>query len=365
MATRKLSAGKQIVAASIVAVSLFVNPFYALAADGSGTNSVSPTSVIVNSTGNVLNFTFTGLETMDSGGIQITAPSGWSAPNGTAGTAGYTTVSSTGTVANVLNNLDATTNWSASRHMSLSTSADVNSESIPASSLSLSNGITATAAANEQWYFNYGSASNWGVTASPANLTVGMFLKSSVNTASGDLSWQDDDSANLASPLDTIALPALTANTWTYTSATLGATSRTSISSYGFRYTTDLGAATVKADTLSVLFQQNDSNNGWTEDGSISDSTLSTAGNFKEGTGAVRCTYAAGAGTGTSGECWNNEGSAITVGPGTTIGFWVRPSVALNEGDFAWVDDNSSNLASPGDVVTLYYQARTYFAQHP
>lgn len=40
------------------------------AADGSGTNTVSPTSVIVSSTGNTETFTFTAAETMDSGGFE-------------------------------------------------------------------------------------------------------------------------------------------------------------------------------------------------------------------------------------------------------------------------------------------------------
>jgi len=64
---------------------------YALAADGSVTNTVLPTSATAGSTGNTFNFTYTASETMDSGGITITVPAGFSAPQGVAGVAGYTT----------------------------------------------------------------------------------------------------------------------------------------------------------------------------------------------------------------------------------------------------------------------------------
>ncbi|KKU36798.1 MAG: hypothetical protein UX49_C0009G0043, partial [Candidatus Wolfebacteria bacterium GW2011_GWC2_46_275] len=60
-----------------------VTPAYA--ADGSGTNAVTPTSTDVSSTGNTFTFTFTAAETMNSGGINIAMPAGFSAPQGTAG----------------------------------------------------------------------------------------------------------------------------------------------------------------------------------------------------------------------------------------------------------------------------------------
>lgn len=327
--------------------------FYVKAADGSGTNTVSPASAIINSVGNTFNFTFTAAETMDSGEIKLLTPAGWSAMQGVDGTAGYTTVSSVGgIIADVVNNLNAATGWTATQHMGLAASTDVNASSAPASAFSLANTITATAAANEQWYFNYASATNWGTNNGNGTDRIGFWLKSSVNTASGNISWQDSTSTNLANPIDTVAIPALTANTWTYSSVTLGA-SRASQLSYGFRYTTDIGAATLKVDSISKIFDTADTNTGWGSDGSITRSVLSTAGNFQEGTGAIRCAYAAGAGIGTSGDCFNNEGTVITLGPGTTVSFWVRSSIALNAGDFAFVDDNSSNLASVLDTVNL------------
>jgi len=330
--------------AGSIALSFSLSAVFAL--DGSGTNTVSPTNVVVSSTGNNPNFTFTATETMDSGGLNITVPSGWSAPNNTPGTAGYTTVSSaSGIVANVINTLDSATSWSAPGHMTLSADTSDKQEGTG----SLANVIMSGAATNEQWYFNYGAAKSWGTVANGTNgQRIGMWIKSSVNTASGDLSWQDDNTASLASPLDTLAIPALTANTWKYTSVTLGA-ARTAQLSYGLRYTTDLGAATVKLDSVSVLFDAADVNTNWTGDTNITDSL---AGSGQEGANSIRCTYAAAAGTGTSGECYRTS-TALTILPGNKVSFWVRPSVALNAGDFAWADDNSASLASPNDVVSL------------
>ncbi|MCX6780898.1 MAG: hypothetical protein NT003_02150 [Candidatus Magasanikbacteria bacterium] len=332
---------------ALAIIAFFVVP--AFAADGSGTASVSPTTATAGSTGNTHTFTFTAGEAMDSGGISITTPVGWTAMQGTNGVAGYTTAaSSLGTIGDVVNALDTTTNWTATQHMALTADSADKQEG----TASLSNAITATAAANEQWYFNYGAASNWGTSNGVAVNHIGFWLKSSVNTASGDISWQDDNSANLASPLESVAIPALTANTWTYTSVPL-AVAVTSVSSYGFRYTNDIGVATIKADSITKIFDTADATTGWNKDASITLSSLTTAGNFKEGTGAVRCSYAAGAGINGNGDCFDNETAAFTTGPDAKVSFWIRSSVALNAGDFAFVDDDSNNMASPRDTINL------------
>ncbi|MFA6338627.1 MAG: hypothetical protein WCW87_01030, partial [Candidatus Paceibacterota bacterium] len=334
----------------ISALVLFLSLFYniVLAVDGSGTNTVSPTTEIVSSAGNTHAFTFTASETMDSGGITITAPSGFSAPQGVAGTAGYTTVSTSGIVANVLNNLDTATNWAVTNHMTLSADTGDKQEG----TASLSNDITTQAQANEQWYFNYGAASNWGAANSTNGSRIGFWLKSSVNTASGNFSWQSDNTANLASPSDTLAIPALTANTWTYSSVTLGA-ARTAQLSYGFRYTTDIGAAIFKADSISAIFDAADVTTNWAGSSNVTVSALNTSGNFKEGTAARRCSFASGAVVGSKCYRTSNAGGAFTIGPGTTVSFWVRSSVALNAGDFQWMDDGSATLGSPEDTVNL------------
>src|SRR5512142_234970 len=84
------------------------------ASDGSGTAVVLPSSVNAGSVGNALTFTFTAAETMDSGSVRINALSGWSAPQGTGGAAGYVTASTAGgIIANVEDALDSAANWAA------------------------------------------------------------------------------------------------------------------------------------------------------------------------------------------------------------------------------------------------------------
>ncbi len=69
-----------------------------LSADGSGTMSPSPTSVTAGSTGNTITFTYTAATGgMSNGAVELTVPTGWSAPSLTGLAAGYTTAS-TGTV---------------------------------------------------------------------------------------------------------------------------------------------------------------------------------------------------------------------------------------------------------------------------
>jgi subtilisin family serine protease len=69
-----------------------------LARDGSGTMSVSPTTVVHGSTGQTLVFTYTAASGgMLNGSVTLAVPAGWSAPSTAGAAAGYT-AASTGTV---------------------------------------------------------------------------------------------------------------------------------------------------------------------------------------------------------------------------------------------------------------------------
>ena len=82
---------------SVFLFSIFGLLKLAMAADGSGTCNLSPIQVIEN-IDTTLTFTFTAEETMDGGSITIEVPGGWSAPQASSGTAGYTVATSTGTI---------------------------------------------------------------------------------------------------------------------------------------------------------------------------------------------------------------------------------------------------------------------------
>ena len=84
------------------------------------------------------------------------------------------------------------------------------------------------------------------------------WIKSTVATSSGNLKILLDNTANCASALETLSVPALSADTWTYFRVALAnPETDTAIISIGLEYDSDLGACTVYLDDLKVV--QNDS----------------------------------------------------------------------------------------------------------
>ena len=83
------------------------------------------------------------------------------------------------------------------------------------------------------------------------------WVKSTVATSAGNLKILLDDSASCASPIETLEVPALTANTWTYARMALAnPETDTAIISIGLEYDSDLGACQVRLDDIKVV--QND-----------------------------------------------------------------------------------------------------------
>lgn len=83
---------------------------------------------------------------------------------------------------------------------------------------------------------------------------VEFWIKSTVATASGDLQLLLDNTAAVASALETLAVPALTANVWTYVRILLAnPKDDTAIISVGLRYQVDIGAATIWIDDVKAI----------------------------------------------------------------------------------------------------------------
>lgn len=84
------------------------------------------------------------------------------------------------------------------------------------------------------------------------------WIKCSVATAAGDLQLLLDDTALAVSALETLNVPALVANTWTYVRVAL-ANPRldTAIISVGLNYTVDIGAATVWINDVKATHNDN------------------------------------------------------------------------------------------------------------
>ncbi len=325
------------------------------AAGGGGTASVTPSIVPASATGETLSFDYTADTTKDSGGLSLDVPTGvgWSTPQGVFGTAGYTTVSSTGGVlGDVEDNMDnPLANWHHTTHQSLSITAG---SSGLIGLQELTNDITQYTGAGENWYYDNPTPENWGQANNGADLRVGLFLTSDINTTSGQLSWQDDNNAGLASPEHTAALPAMSAGVGQYVSTTLsapptGGSDVTGRKSYGVEYTSDIGAAQVKASQIMPLFDPAESLTNWT-----STANASTGIDFgsKEGSKAINCSFTASANP-LSGDGCYRTGTAFTIGPGTNVGFWIKPSINLASGDLDWVDSSNPSLVFPADIVPI------------
>lgn len=83
---------------------------------------------------------------------------------------------------------------------------------------------------------------------------VEFWAKSTVAAAAADLAILLDDTAACASPLETLTLPALTADTWTFCRVALAnPETDTAIISVGIQYTTDLGACVIWFDDIKAV----------------------------------------------------------------------------------------------------------------
>ena len=87
---------------------------------------------------------------------------------------------------------------------------------------------------------------------------IEFWVKSTVATSAGNLKILLDNTASCASPLETLSVPALSADTWTFCRVALAnPETDTAIISVGLEYDSDLGACTVWLDDISVV--KNDS----------------------------------------------------------------------------------------------------------
>ena len=88
----------------------------------------------------------------------------------------------------------------------------------------------------------------------PKYTHVEFWIKSSVATTAGDLQILLDDTAKCVSPLETLNVPALVANTWTHVRvALLTPQLDIAIISLGLKYTVDIGACTIHLDDFRAV----------------------------------------------------------------------------------------------------------------
>ena len=83
---------------------------------------------------------------------------------------------------------------------------------------------------------------------------IEFWIKCSVATAAGDLQILLDDTAKCVSPIETLNVPALVADTWTHVRvALLTPALDSAIISLGLKYTVDIGACTIHLDDFRAV----------------------------------------------------------------------------------------------------------------
>lgn len=99
------------------------------------------------------------------------------------------------------------------------------------------------------------------ITSSDISLAteIRFWIKCSIATASGDLQLLLDETANCASPSETLNVPALVANTWTEVAVSLvsAAGDRDAIVSVGLKYAVDIGACDIYIDDIRAVLPTN------------------------------------------------------------------------------------------------------------
>jgi len=124
--------------------------------------------------------------------------------------------------------------------------------------------------------------------------TLEFWIKSTVATSAGNLKILLDDTASCASPLETLSVPALTADTWKFCRVSLANPETDSaIISVGFEYDSDLGACTVWLDEVKAV--RNDSaiwatlsRRAWRLDKEAADLVLSMDGRQSVGSRLIK-----------------------------------------------------------------------------
>lgn len=232
----------------------------AIDASGSGANGVDPSTGTTSATGQTYTFTFDPSEAMDSGGMTITVPSSgspdWSAPQGTGGTAGYTTAVGTGnaTVGNVLNNADEEDPTSPAgiwkeidmdmcgTYNSLNAAGDilvdasVKQEGAGSIVCKTTTGVAAAADNNDSWGFVYDADQNWDTFCNGAKCgQIGYWIRAASNLEA----FEFDVSATAALPTTLVACAGsiTTANQWEYKTCDISAATLTTVRAFGFSCT--------------------------------------------------------------------------------------------------------------------------------
>lgn len=214
-----------------------------------GSMTISPEKGSIGSSNQQYQFAYTNSESVDggSGVVTIQIPKGWTAPQTTTwGLPGKITIdqNSTGIIGDVLSTMDTRSGWQTNTACSKGLVISQKDMQEGKGNLTCMNGKEKYGS----WYFSL-PQSDW-----TAYTTVGMWVKVSRPLKNGQLQFAYDNNEDLASPLETIDVPEISAaDEWTWVTINLDPKiSRTKVVSYGFRVSnaSSLENTTVSTDYL-------------------------------------------------------------------------------------------------------------------
>ena len=228
----------------------------AVDADGSGENPVDPATGQISATQKTYTFTFNPSEAMDSGGITIEEPTAddWTVPQGSAGSAGYTTAVGTGnaTVGDVLNNANeedptspagiwkevdpdmcGTTNQNDPGDVVVDTSNK--KEGTGSIQCADTNGQPDN---NDAWGFIYDANQDWSTFCNGGACTQISWWQYAANVNTEAFEFDVDSGTDISTaPLVACAGSVTTANTWEYRTCDMSAATLTTVRAFGFSCT--------------------------------------------------------------------------------------------------------------------------------
>ena len=139
------------------------------------------------------------------------------------------------------------TAWTASDAVNITMTADATVYKVGTKSVKAA--VGAGAAAGAYWYLNFAAAKDLSKYTH-----IAFWARSSVAASAGDLKFELDDTAALASPATLLDLPALVQDTWQYCILAIPDPSiLTAILSVGIEYHVDLGACNVYIDDVRAV----------------------------------------------------------------------------------------------------------------
>ena len=183
---------------------------------------------------------------------------------------------------------------------------------------------------------------------------IGFYVRSSVALNAGDYQFLISESASLATPSESLNIPALTAGVWQYVYLPFAGTtaSRDAIVSYGIKIINDKGDLDYYLDNIDLVrtdyLPVDLCESAWTASANV----ISTADSsvIKYGTYSSKNVIAAGFTTGLI--AYHNI-SSLDLSKNEYVGLWLRSTIALPAGSLNLLLDDTNGCGSPIETLII------------